>query len=228
MKLLVSDYDKTIEIDSIFRNPYIPKGTIPNISKFIEHGNMFMIATSRPYDSIIDEIYKYGIPYDFISTLNGCIIHDNDGNVVYSKEMIKIDFEEFYKLYSCIDKIELIKDKDRDLYYIFKTKLFTSSKRLIERLEQTGFDIQSWFMNTYNIVHPISNKVESIDFIQKRLGIDDMDVITVGDSIADLQMIKNYFSYGIVKPLPNIQILENCDKKVKSLKDAFKHINKNI
>ncbi len=228
MKLLVSDYDKTIEIERIFRKPYIPKGTIPRIRKFMSEGNMFMIATSRPYNSIIEEIYEHDIPYDFVSTLNGSIIHDNDGNVLYSKEMMKLDIENLYKTFKCIEKIELIKNKDRDLYYIFKTKLFTSSKELIERLEKNGFNVQSWFMNTYNIVHGYSNKIDSIKFLQKELEISNNDIITIGDSSDDLQMIKDYYSFGIIKPLSNFEIINECDHKVKSLKDAFKYINKNI
>ena len=69
MKLLVSDYDGTIEIEELFKDSYIPKGTISNIHDFRSAGNKFMIATARPYASIIKEVDRYGIPYDFISTL---------------------------------------------------------------------------------------------------------------------------------------------------------------
>ena len=228
MKLLVSDYDGTIEIDSFLRNPYIPSGTISGIEEFMNNGNMFMIATARPYDSIMSAIRRNGIPYDYVSTLNGCIVHDKDGEIIYSKDMLELDIEEFYKLYSCIDKIELIKEKDRNLYYIFKTKLFNSTEKLVSDLKRAGFDIQSWFKETYNIVHPASNKVDSIEFIRKSLDICGKDVITVGDGHDDLKMIKNYYSYGIIRPLSNVNILDNCDKKVKSLSDSFKYINKNI
>lgn len=228
MKLLVSDYDNTIEVDSVFRNPHIPKGTIQGIKDFMHDGNMFMISTARPYESIMSEINENRIPYDFVSSLNGCIVHDSYGNLIFSKDLIKLDIDELHKLYSCIDKIELIKDKDRDLYYTFKTKLFTCSKKLIEHLEKSGLDVQSWFMNTYSIAHPVSNKVDSINFIQKKLNIDESDIITVGDSSDDLKMIQEYYSYGIIKTLPDLNILENCNKKVKSLKGALKDINKNI
>ena len=95
-------------------------------------------------------------------------------------------------------------------------------------LNEIGFDVQSWFLNTYNIVHPLSNKVDSVRFVQELLNIDSNDVITVGDSFYDLEMIKSYYSYGIVKLFPNLDILRNCNKKVKSLGSAFKDINKNI
>lgn len=228
MKLLVSDYDGTIEIEELFKDSYIPKGTISNIHDFRSAGNKFMIATARPYDSIMSEIKEYHIPYDFVSTLNGCVIHDNNGNIINSMDMPDLDIDEFYKLYSCIDKIETIKYEDRLLYYTFKTNLFKSSRKLITHLESSGFDVQSWFLNTYNIVHPISNKIDSVRFIQSLLGISDDSIITVGDAKDDLEMIKNYYSYGIIKFLPNFEVLRNCNKKVKSLNDAFKYINKNI
>ncbi len=228
MKLLVSDYDGTIEIEELFKDSYIPKGTISNIHDFRSAGNKFMIATARPYASIIKEVDRYNIPYDFISTLNGCIIHDNNGNIINSMDMPDLNKEELYKIYSCIDKIELIKEKDKNLYYVFKTKFLKSSKNLIEYLEKSKFDVQSWFLNTYNIAHPTSNKIDSVRYVQTLLGINDDSVITVGDAKDDLKMIKNYYSYGIVSYLPNFEVLRNCDVKVKSLNDAFKYINKNI
>ena len=121
MKLLVSDYDGTIEVSPLFKDSYIPKGTISNIRHFIDSGNKFMIATARPYDSIIKEVDSYNIPYDFISTLNGCIIHDKNG-VIFSKD-IELNIKELSDLYSCIDKIEEIKDKDKVLYYILFLEL---------------------------------------------------------------------------------------------------------
>lgn len=59
-------------------------------------------------------------------------------------------------------------------------------------------------------------------------GLQESDVIVAGDSNDDLQMIEDYFSYGIIKPLPNADVMAECNVKVKSLKEALKHINKNI
>ena len=150
------------------------------------------------------------------------------GNIINSMDMPDLNKEELYKIYSCINKIESIKDKDKVLYYIFRTKLFKSSRKLIKHLESSGFDIQSWFLNTYNIAHPISNKIDSVRFIQSLLGINDDSIITIGDAKDDLEMIKNYYSYGIISYLPNFEVLRNCDVKVKSLNETFKYINKNI
>ena len=228
MKLLVSDYDDTIEISPLFKGTYIPRGTISNIRDLIHDGNKFMIATSRPYDSIMKEVKGYNIPYSFISTLNGCVVHDDKNKVVFSKGTCDLNVAELYKLYSCIENIEEIKDKDKVLYYIFRTKLLKNPEKLFDDLKNNGFDVQSRFLRTYNFVHPSSNKIDSIKAVQELLGIADNNIITVGESKADLEMIKAYYSYGVKHFLPNFEVLRNCNKKVKSLNDAFKYINKNI
>ena len=225
MKLLVSDYDSTIKLDGLFNEEYIPKGTIDHIKRFINDGNKFMIATARPYDSIMDEINKYNIPYDFLSVLNGTIIYDKKG-VLYSKDMTYLDIDSFYKLYSCIKKIELVKDNDKLLYYVFMTKFLKNSKELINDLKGYNLDIQRWFYNTYNIVRPISNKVDSVRYVQELLGVSNSDVITIGDDNNDIDMIREYNGYSILKFPLNIDVLKSSKSHVKSLYDLLK--NKNI
>lgn len=227
MKLLVSDYDDTIKVMTFLGNERIPKGTIKNINDFRNKGNKFMIATARTYKSIMYEVEYYSIPYDYISCLNGADIYDKDG-LIYSKDMIELNIEKLKKIYSCIYKIEQFKEKDKTLYYYVYIKLLESSKRIIESLKSVNVCINSYFFHKLNIVSPMSDKVDSIRFIQDLLEINDNDVITVGDGINDASMIENYYSYGIIKLFPNKDVLKNCDKKVKSLKCALKDINKNI
>lgn len=227
MKLLVSDYDDTIKIMNFFGRERIPKGTIKCIKDFRSDGNKFMIATARTYASIMYEINDYNIPYDFISCLNGAAVYDKDG-LIYSKDMIELNIEKLKNIYSSIYKIEQFKESDRTLYYYIYIKLLESSKRIIEYLKSVNVCINSYFFNKLNIVSPISDKVDSIMFVQNLMGIDDCDVITVGDGSNDLSMIEKYYSFGIVKLFPNHDVLKSCDKKVKSLGSAFKYINKSI
>ena len=51
MKLLVSDYDKTLKNGSV-----ILKLNLKYLKKFIQDGNMFLLNTGRPYQSIKKEI----------------------------------------------------------------------------------------------------------------------------------------------------------------------------
>ena len=224
MKLLVSDYDDTIKVMDFFGRDRVPNGTINSIRKFRSDGNIFMIATARTYKSIMYEINDYGIPYDFISCLNGAAIFDKDG-LLYSKDMIDLNIDELKKIYSCIYKIEQFKECDKTLYYSIYIKLLESSRRIIEYLKSVNVCINSYFFHKLNIVSPMSDKVDSIKFIQNLLGIDDSDVITVGDGSNDLSMIEEYYSFGISKLFPNYKVLKSCNKKVKSLESAFKYIN---
>ena len=225
MKLLVSDYDDTIKIMDYFGNTYIPKGTIKKINEFRGKGNIFMIATARTYDSIMYEINNYKIPYDYISCLNGANIYDQN-KLIYSKQMIDLNIEKLKEIYSCIYKIEQIKENDKTLYYSMYIKLLKDSKKIIEYLKSANVYINSYFFNKINIISPISDKVDSIKYMQEQLNINDKDVITIGDGNNDIEMIKKYYSFGIHKLFSNKQILKSCNIKVKSLNDAFKHIKK--
>ena len=42
------------------------KLNIKRLNKFIQDGNIFLLNTGRPYDSIIKEIIKYKIPYHYL------------------------------------------------------------------------------------------------------------------------------------------------------------------
>jgi HAD superfamily hydrolase (TIGR01484 family) len=223
MKLLVSDYDDTIKVMNFFGNSYIPKDTINNINDFRSNGNLFMIATARTYNSIMFEVKDYSIPYDFISCLNGACIYDRDG-LIFSKDMVEFNIDRLKKIYSCIYKIEQFKDKDKTLYYYFYIKLLESSKRIIEYLKSFNVYVNSYFFNKINVVSPMSDKVDSIKFIQDLYGIIDDDVITIGDGFNDLSMIHNYYSFGVRGLFSNREVLKFCNKRVKSLNDAFNYI----
>ena len=226
MKLLVSDYDDTIKIMNFFGKTYIPKETINKINEFRNNGNIFMIATARTYNSIMYEIKDYNIPYDYISCLNGADIYDKNG-LIYSKDMVELNIEKLKKIYTCIYKIEQFKEKDKTLYYHIYIKLLESSKRIIEYLKSVNVYINSYFFKKINVISPISDKVDSIKYIQELLNINDCDVITVGDGSNDLTMIEKYYSFGVNKLFSNNEVLKKCNKKVKSLNDTFEHI-KNI
>lgn len=95
-KLLVADYDNTLYTDeiSILNN-------INKIKEFRNSGNYFAIATSRGYTSLISEIEKYKIPYDFICTNNGAVISNNNGKIIYKNFL---DIEDFNKIEKILDK----------------------------------------------------------------------------------------------------------------------------
>lgn len=83
MKLFVSDYDMTLAfnriVDDKVRNV---------IRKWREKGNIFAIATGRNKFSILEQINKNNIEFDYIIVNNGALIIDKDNNVIL-KECIE-------------------------------------------------------------------------------------------------------------------------------------------
>lgn len=224
MSLLVSDFDGTI-CDTL---GFVPNGTVSQIERFMESGNKFMIATARSYSSIINKVDKHGIPYDFISTMNGYFVHDKDGNIIYSKESVLLDIMDPDKFASFLKKINFFKNNNRDVYYFIYTKALQCLRDLILLVRDNSSIISDSLYSKLASIQPFCDKVESIRFVQDLLGIDDCDVITIGDDTNDLQMIRNYYGYGVVKFFSNQKVLSACSTRVKSLNDSFQYINKNI
>ncbi len=82
MKLLVSDYDQTLTVGDINKN-------IEMISKFVKKNNYFVIATGRNYKSIMNEIKKLEIPYQFLICNDGSIIFDKNNKEIYRNNLGK-------------------------------------------------------------------------------------------------------------------------------------------
>ena len=77
-KLLISDYDDTLFTDeeSLTKN-------LEKIKEFRENANIFVIATSRNFASIMEEIKKYNIFYDYLIVNVGAGLFDNHGKMIY-------------------------------------------------------------------------------------------------------------------------------------------------
>lgn len=79
-KTLVSDYDGTLYIDNV-----VEQREIAAIKAFKALGHHFGIATGRSLGSILEEVSKYNIPFDFIVANNGAISIDAKGKIVHKK-----------------------------------------------------------------------------------------------------------------------------------------------
>ena len=104
-KVLVVDYDRTLYIN---HNDML--NNIKAIDKFRSKGNIFIIATGRTYDSLKNEIDKYGINYDYLILNHGALVIKKDNTPLFHYKLnrndlldIKIatnncgDFKTYYK-----------------------------------------------------------------------------------------------------------------------------------
>jgi HAD superfamily hydrolase (TIGR01484 family) len=84
-KTLVSDYDGTLFINNV-----VEERDIVAIHKFKESGHHFGIATGRSLGSILEQIAKYKIPFDFVIANNGAISIDSKGKILH-KTIVDLD-----------------------------------------------------------------------------------------------------------------------------------------
>lgn len=84
MKILASDYDGTLR-----RNEKVSCEDINSIKLWREKGNLFGIVTGRHTVSILEEIHRNNIPFDFIIAAAGAVILDENENYVFEKQVKK-------------------------------------------------------------------------------------------------------------------------------------------
>lgn len=239
-KLLVADYDNTLYIDEISLLNNINK-----IKEFRNSGNYFAIATSRGYTSLISEIEKYKIPYDFICTNNGAVISNNNGKIIYKNFL---DIEDFNKIEKVLDKycnIEItryylnsikIQNKERitDNYdiipeqiigYKIKGNLVTLEvikeelKTILNNFEITIKGNKKLFLNFKE-----NTKEKAIKQLLKEITSlsEEIVVYTVGDDDVDFGMLKNYNGFRMENS--SELLMKNIKKSTKSVEEVIKYI----
>lgn len=201
-KLLISDYD-----DTLFTDEQSLKENIKKIKEFQKQGNIFTIATSRSLTSIMDEINKYNIPYDYLFVNVGAGIFDNLGNNLYVNFISKEEKEEIEKIlekyenlkitrYGIIEKQEKtstqivgykIKGELNHLDYLYNT--FANKLENFEVVFKR--DEGKLFLN-----HKNNTKEQAINkLIEKFPKYKDYEVITVGNDDVDFGMLQLYDGY---------------------------------
>ncbi|MBD9149351.1 MAG: hypothetical protein EGQ14_00750, partial [Spirochaetia bacterium] len=101
-KLLVSDYDGTFKND---KDGSI-KANIDEVSKFMSNGNIFTLASARSYNSLIRQVNRYNIPYDYLICNNGGVVYDKNGNIIFFHPVLN---STLLKTLKYINKIGLLK-----------------------------------------------------------------------------------------------------------------------
>lgn len=207
MKLLVSDYDRTFKT-----NVRGLKINIDYIQKFREKGHKFLLATGRTYSSIKKQIDIFNIPYDYVSCNDGAVLFNNKDDVLYTKYLNVKDIElllsritklvpfKQLKLYGMYGEINSL----NDLVEIFvETKPFHSKETLFYLLrEYDNIETVSILNQTY--IESIGGKSRSIEYLNEQNNFD--EIITIGDSINDLQMLKQYNGYKMLIATPHLYL----------------------
>lgn len=227
-KLLISDYDNTFFTDevSVLKN-------IEAVNKFRYKGNIFVIATSRSYISIIEEIKKYNICYDYIFTNLGAAIFDNNCNILYShyiQQKDKVIIENILKGYLLLNitRFGVIENQDENSDSVIGYKI----KGDIEALEilKNRFEL---ILNNFDILlkreenklflnEKLNTKENAIEMLLKLFPeYNNYKIITVGDDDVDLNMLKMHDGYRMAKSSKNI--VSNIYKIVSSVYELINY-----
>ena len=201
-KLLISDYD-----DTLFTDEQSLKENIKKIKEFQKQGNIFTIATSRSLTSIMDEINKYNIPYNYLFVNVGAGIFDNLGNNLYVNFISKEEKEEIEKILEKYENLKItrygiIEEQEKTSTQIvgYKIKgelnhldyLYNTFANKLENFEVVfKRDEGKLFLN-----HKNNTKEQAINkLIEKFPKYKDYEVITVGNDDVDFGMLQLYDGY---------------------------------
>jgi len=229
-KVLISDFDNTLYVDD---NQIIQN--INKIKDFINLGNIFIIATGRSYIDISKMIIKYNIPYNYLICNDGGTIFNNNGKLLYKKDIpinIANDIMKYVKTNN-LEDITYI-DSGYDYTKSIKTEVNAIIIRDIDRLKSLeilkllesnypeihGYISDNWI----NITEKTVTKANGIKYIQNYLNLDKHDIYTIGDTINDIPMIKEYNGVCMINSTDDLK--QHCNKHFNSVYEYIDYIEK--
>lgn len=211
MKMIISDYDGTIkrfrgEPNIIQRIDLIKD--LKRIREFINDGNKFTISSERTTSSMKEEIKKYKIPYDYLTTYGGLVTIDKDDKLIYAEYLSQEILKAIEKLLISTDLIKEIKaintegKKENNLQeqLILIGLEVKKIRNVIDFLKSLNIDINNYHFSYSNNgiwIHNIINKNIGITNLLKHISLEPEEIITVGDSFYDLKMINEYDGWCI-------------------------------
>jgi len=243
MKILVSDYDRTFEVNE--ENIEINKLAVKD---FMEKGNIFVIATGRSYIDIKAKIDKYNILYDYLIINHGATIIDENGKIIYNFTIdnnivfnIKNDLEVSkynikylnYKpdkakenVYFCCSKFESRLDFNCEdltkiaITYNDSVNVSSINQKIINKYPT----VNSYHISkkSIEIISSKTNKSKAIKLLANYYNLNEDNIYTIGDGYSDIDMIKDYKGYAMresVKELKEVAIDE-----VNSVSELIKKI----
>lgn len=229
-KVLVSDYDNTLYVndEQIIHN-------IKKIKEFIKNGNIFIIATGRSYIDISKMIERYNIPYNYLICNDGGTIFDSNGKLLYKKD-IPINIAHDIMNYVKNNNIEEITYIDTGFDYskvidesvnaiIIRDINKIRSRKILNELENTYPEIHGYISDNWiNITEKTVTKANGIKFVKKYLNLDLGNIYTIGDTINDIPMIKEYNGCCMINSTDDLK--QHCSNSFNSVAEYIDYIEK--
>lgn len=224
MKLLVTDYDNTLELHYDFTdNVSILKRNITAINKFMEK-NLVCIATGRHFDAIHKTLTDNNIKFNYLCANNGAELYDKNYKLLFC---LPIEEQDLKILMTLNQKVFFRNPYTSNLIssanlYLYDLKEYEKIRRYLDANLKTSF--AEYKFPKIKIINNRCNKLNIIDIISKIEDIDDKNIYTIGDDVNDIQMILRYDGYSLTTA--NVEVKKVTQKIVGELNQLIEYIDK--
>lgn len=219
-KLLISDYDKTFYLnDEDIENNKI------YVNKFIDLGNLFVIATGRSYLDFHNKLDIYNFNYNYAILNHGATIIDKNNKVLFniciSNEIVSqirndLNLSECINYFCCSEIDSRVTFEHKDLTKI--NVRYSSKKYALDKAtfinNKYGNYVKAYYVdtNSVEIISNKTNKAEAIYWLIKFCNnINKDNTYAIGDSYSDIEMVQEFNGYCMedsVSELKSIAIKE--------------------
>lgn len=244
MKIVASDYDGTL-----CRNGVISAEEKEAIARWRESGKLFGIVTGRAYPSIMRAVIETKPEYDFIVSNNGALIHDGSGHLLSEIRNDKRFIAPISEICAAAGALKLeIMREDRDLRFIIdripgesavlnsaimgETAYFTQLSARMETVEEAlalAAAVNERFCGSLSAYAAAPNvdvvargvsKASGLRRYAEIYGVNEKDIVTVGDNYNDLPMINEFGGFIMASAAEGVRVLagKTCESLCEILK----------
>lgn len=230
MKILTTDFDNTFYTIDFEEN-------IEKVKKFVDDGNIFIIATGRNINSLRDEIDYYNIPFSYLICNDGAIIYDKYYQPIYQNDINpNIVFDVFDMLSKekyigevFIDNCGFLSvDVNKNANKIIARPYdYKKAQILLNKIEHKFPSIYGYISDNWiNIVDIESTKGNALKYVVNLNNYDENNIYTIGDNINDVSMNKLYKGYAVKDG--NDELIKISKKTVRNFEELIEMLNKNL
>ena len=230
MKIIATDYDGTLNHKGITEKKK------KAIDLWREKGNLFGVVSGRGINSLFDVIKDKAFGYDFLIANNGAVICDKSLNILtetkFEGNIIKpfiidlfswgcpfVNVDSLKTPYMTRTDLNEIGEGEYSIETLPKIDFFNQMNTMLENNEEAEKIVVKIEEKYKGILTPLQNGrcIDIVPFgVNKASGIYELlkvvggayeDVITVGDNINDIHMIKEFRSYAMANGVDKIKEL---------------------
>lgn len=202
MKIIVSSFSDSVFVRELDKN-------IKLVNKFVDDGNMFIIASGKNISNINNIINNKEFRCSYYICNDGASIFDQFLNVIYR---VDIDKEYVRPIYNALESSKYIEDVKIDVstgfvsdYYRSANKIVAKySNRIVAKEIELGLNNKFHGLNTYvstnyiNITNSKVSKGKSLEYLLSYYNLSNNDIYTICKDDNDISLAKpNYKSYVI-------------------------------